>query len=48
MREPKAPWWQPYQEAHDRLPDPDPELEAEHELAFALEARSWFRGGAHV
>lgn len=43
MRELKAPWWQPYQEAHDRTEYRDHELAAAHELAFALESQHWFR-----
>jgi hypothetical protein len=48
VRNPKAPWWEPYQDAHDRTEHHNDELDAAHELAFALEASTWFRGGAHA
>lgn len=39
---PRESWWAPHQrhfEAVDRL---DVELEAAHELAFAMQAETWF------
>ncbi len=39
----KQPWWLDFQSASDQ--QPDLELEAAEDLAFALESESWF---AHV
>lgn len=43
----RDPWWMPHQAAADRQAI-DAELEAAEDLAFALDAQSWFQAGAHV
>lgn len=43
---PRKPWWALHEEAREkRTARPDSPAEVEHELAFALESRTWLGGG---